>query len=161
STGMRILVALFATALAASAQSGLLSLLHAVSLATSDDFRISALPKLAAVELESGDLRSAGPDGGRRLPIADAYPRHRDHDDIAHAAHTILGRVALAHGDLRQAREHLLASARLKGSPALRSFGPSMELAQELLAAGEHESVLEYLDLCRVFWKYDRGRIDR
>jgi hypothetical protein len=33
------------------------------------------------------------------------------------------------------------------------SFGPGMALAGELLKAGQKNVVLEYLDLCRNFWK--------
>ena len=40
------------------------------------------------------------------------------------------------------------------------SFGPNWDLAQELLAKGEHETVLAYIDLCRKFWQSDRGRLD-
>ncbi|HMF36252.1 MAG TPA: hypothetical protein VKF17_06415 [Isosphaeraceae bacterium] len=47
------------------------------------------------------------------------------------------------------------------GSPQLNSFGPSMSFAREMLEAGEREPVLEYLNLCRSFWKGDEGRLDR
>jgi hypothetical protein len=43
----------------------------------------------------------------------------------------------------------------------LNSFGPSMILAREMLEAGERETVLEYLRLCRSFWKADEGRLER
>ena len=35
-----------------------------------------------------------------------------------------------------------------------------MKLAQDLLTAGDREAVLQYLELCRSFWKSDRGRLD-
>jgi hypothetical protein len=33
-------------------------------------------------------------------------------------------------------------------------------LAKEMLEAGERETVLEYLALCRSFWGSGRGRLD-
>ena len=36
-----------------------------------------------------------------------------------------------------------------------------MSFAREMLEAGEREPVLEYLRLCRSFWKADEGRLDR
>jgi len=47
------------------------------------------------------------------------------------------------------------------GSPQLNSFGPSMSFAREMLEVGEREPVLEYLNLCRSFWKADQGRLNR
>lgn len=76
--------------------------------------------------------------------------------DLVHQGHTILGRLALAHGDVRQAKEHLLGSGRTPGSPVLGSFGPRMSLALELLDKGEFEVVGAYLDLCSEFWDDDR-----
>jgi hypothetical protein len=35
-----------------------------------------------------------------------------------------------------------------------------MSLAKEMLAAGQRETVLEYLAICQSFWKGDRGRLN-
>ena len=35
----------------------------------------------------------------------------------------------------------------------MRSFGPNMSLARDLLDAGEREVVITYLDGCSRFWK--------
>ena len=40
------------------------------------------------------------------------------------------------------------------------SFGPNLTLAKDLLEHGERDTVLEYLMLCRKFWKMDRGKLD-
>jgi hypothetical protein len=42
---------------------------------------------------------------------------------------------------------------RRPGSPTLNSFGPDMSLAKDLLEAGERDSVLQFFDQCRAFWK--------
>jgi thiol-disulfide isomerase/thioredoxin len=130
---------------------------------TSDwrEFRFEAvLPDQAEAELEAGDIDGADRDARRLLQIAEGNPAAWISGDLAHAAHTVLGRVAVRRGDLSAARAHLLASARIENAPGASSFGPSMNLAQDLLAVGDREAVLQYLKLCRSFWKSDRGRLD-
>jgi Zn-finger nucleic acid-binding protein len=36
-----------------------------------------------------------------------------------------------------------------------------MTLAKELLEKGQSEVVLQYFELCRNFWRMDRGRLDK
>lgn len=84
-----------------------------------------------------------------------------NYGNAVHEANTVLGLVALKRGDTAEARRRLLASARVRGSPQLNTFGPTMALARELLLIGEREDVLEFLELCGRFWESDRGRIDR
>ena len=71
-----------------------------------------------------------------------------------------MGRVSLSKGDVKQADQYLLASAKTPGSPQLDSFGPNMTLAKELLDKGESESVLQYLELCRKFWEGEQQGLD-
>ena len=40
--------------------------------------------------------------------------------------------------------------------PPSAGFGPNMTLANELLAQGEKETVLEFFKLCANFWKDDK-----
>jgi hypothetical protein len=77
-----------------------------------------------------------------------------------HDANVVLGRVALHKGDVDTAKARLLKAGMTAGSPALGSFGPNMMLARELLEAGETDTVLQYFELCAVFWKHDRGQLD-
>jgi thiol-disulfide isomerase/thioredoxin len=128
---------------------------------TTDVLETSTLPRLATAELEAGEVDAADFDARRLLALAAANSKEWNHDDLTHAAYTVLGRVALERGDLKTAKARLLESARINGSAALESFGPDLKLARELLAAGERDVVLQYLELCRGFWKYDRGRIDQ
>ncbi len=81
-------------------------------------------------------------------------PWHRDPriDDARHHGNIILGRLALQEGDLQQAKERLLAAATGVRSPCLCSFGPNMQLAKELLELGEIAVIIEYLQLCQIFW---------
>ena len=73
----------------------------------------------------------------------------------------VLGRLALVDGNVEGAKAHLLASAETTGSPVLRSFGPSMVLAGELLALGERDVVLHYLKRCSLFWKHGADQLAR
>ena len=72
--------------------------------------------------------------------------------DARHNVNVVLGRIALAEGDVGSAKEYLLAAGRVEGSAVLGSFGPNMALAKELLEHGEREAVLEYFNLCSRFW---------
>ena len=72
--------------------------------------------------------------------------------NVVHEANQILGLAALLDGDIPEAKHYLLAAGRIPGSPQLDSFGPHMVLAQKLLARGEKEVVIEYLDLVAKFW---------
>lgn len=86
------------------------------------------------------------------LSLADRYQADWNHGNAIHHGQNLLGRIELKRNRLGPAIEHLLKAGKTKGSPQLNSFGPNMTLAQELLEVGERKAVLEFLDLCRVFW---------
>jgi hypothetical protein len=87
-------------------------------------------------------------------------PKTWNTGNLIHDAHATLGRIALAEGDVAAAKAHLLDAGRTPGSPQLGSFGPDLRLAAELLAAGERDAVLEYLDLCAIFWEDGKDDLD-
>lgn len=87
---------------------------------------------------------------------AKALLQKPDRADATHNAHTILGRIALQKGNVEEAKTHLLESAKVDGSPVLGSFGPTMDLARELLEKGERKTVLAYLKACGKFWEDER-----
>lgn len=78
-----------------------------------------------------------------------------------HVGNIVLGKIALMNGDVTLAKEHLLAAARISGSPTLISFGPDMQLAKDLIEKGQRDAALSYFDLCARFWTNDRGRLPR
>jgi hypothetical protein len=83
---------------------------------------------------------------------------HRDGEAVHHG-NVILGRIAVRRGKIERARKHLIAAGKTPGSPQLNSFGPNMQLAQDLLEQGETSVVIDYLKLCKGFWP--RSEVDR
>ena len=95
------------------------------------------------------------------LALAKRYPDDWNYGNAIHHGHLVLGRVALAAGNLEAAHTELLEAGRTHGSPQLNSFGPNMVLAKGLLATGEAHAVREYFDLCRNFWKRGSQQLDQ
>jgi hypothetical protein len=59
------------------------------------------------------------------------------------------------------AEHFLLASARISDtSPAQRTYGPDLGLAQDLLEVGRRQVVGQYLQACREFWSLGRELLD-
>ena len=73
-----------------------------------------------------------------------------------HKAHTHLGRIALLEGERSAAKVHLQRSVQVTPSATMRTFGPNMALARDLLQAGERQAVLDYLEACGRFWSDDQ-----
>jgi len=78
-----------------------------------------------------------------------------------HQGNIILGKIALAAGNVEEAKHRLLAAGKTSGSPQLNSFGPDMTLAKALLQKDEKAVVLEYLALCSKFWTLGKDRLDQ
>lgn len=111
------------------------------------------LASAAVRALERGQGDRAALLARRLLELAVEFPHDWNYGNAVHHGHLVLGRVALAAGDLATAKVELLEAGRTPGSPQLNSFGPNLRLASDLLALGEREVVLQYLELCRAFWK--------
>ena len=62
---------------------------------------------------------------------------------------------------LPELSQQYLSAGRVPRTEQLSSYGPGdWSLAEELLAAGDRDSVLAYLDLLRGLWKNDNGRLN-
>lgn len=84
-----------------------------------------------------------------------------NYGQATHVGNLVLGRIALAEGDPGKAKEYLLAAGRVPGSSTLKSFGPDMRLAKELIEVGAREAAIEYFDLCAKFWEHQGGKLDQ
>jgi hypothetical protein len=73
-------------------------------------------------------------------------------NDAVYYARILVGRIALASGDVGGARRELLAATYMTETGDLHLFGPDMTLAQELIERGESAVVLEYFSACAKYW---------
>jgi hypothetical protein len=123
-------------------------------------YRFYDLANLAKVAFEAGNLDKATAYAQELLQMASQYPKDWNYGNAIYYGHFVLGRVALHGGNATEAAAQLVAAGATTGSPQLNSFGPNVTLAKELLAAGQSQSVLDYLAECKSFWKMDRGKLD-
>jgi hypothetical protein len=121
--------------------------------------RAAIVAVLAKVAFDAGQFGKARDYAALALETA-TNPKDWHYGNNIYYGHMILGRLALRDGDVAEARRRLLAAAHTPGSPTLRSFGPNVSLAKDLLERGEPGSVLEYFALCREFWKMGGDRLD-
>ena len=85
--------------------------------------------------------------------LASLFEENWNAGNALFAGHTVLGLLALRRGDVELAIQELRTSAKNRDSPQLRSFGPTMRLAKELLELGKTEEVIAFLHHCLAFWK--------
>ena len=121
---------------------------------TSDpDWKFYLSTRMTATALAAGEKEKAQTYAHALLAQAAAMQKNWNYGNAIQVANLVLGQIALSANDLAGAKRFLLEAGKSPGSPQLNSFGPNMLLAKELLAKGERETVLEYFDLCAVFWK--------
>lgn len=121
---------------------------------TSDELeRFDLLSDLARNAFEAGDLVKAYKYAEDLLKKSSEYKNNWNYGNAIHHGNQILGRIALASGDIEKAKKYLLESANTQGSPQLNSFGPNMTLAKELLEKNERDVVIHYFKICEKFWK--------
>lgn len=126
---------------------------NAYKLTVDDPNRFYLLSELAEQSFEAGDIESASKYSTELLSKAAHYKNDWNYGNAIHIGNIILGRCALKSGQLEKAKEYLVLSGKTPGSPQLNSFGPNMILASEVLEQGEREVVIEYFQLCAIFWK--------
>ena len=125
-------------------------------LANDGPARFDALPRLATTAYEAGELGKAETYAKELLTLATQYREDRNYGNAIFYGNMVLGRVALRRDkNVGLAKADLIASGSTPGSPTLNSFGPNVSLARDLLEIGERESVLQFFDQCRAFWKLE------
>jgi len=137
-----------------SGANALAELERAMQLDQDSQDKIILMPEAAEAALAAGNLEKATKYANEVLAMVKAEPEWDRANEI-HSAHGVLGRIAVEKGDIEAAKEHLIQSAQVTGSPQLNTFGPDMTLAQQLLEKGERATVIEYLKLCGAFWEED------
>lgn len=112
-----------------------------------DSLRLfSNLTKLPSVAFAALQFDTASSAADRLLKLARKYRQNWNYGNAVNEAHTILGRIAIQLGDLESAKRHLEDSIIDIATPQTTSFGPSLDLAKDLVENGEATEVLHYLD---------------
>jgi hypothetical protein len=117
---------------------------------------LDALTSQVQADVRSRDPRDPEAVARQTLEMAASAEPYWNTGNAIHYAHLLLGHRALARNDVETAAKELREAGRTPGSPQLNSFGPDMSLAAELLARGERDVVLAYLEDCDRFWDAKR-----
>ena len=121
--------------------------------------RLETLTAQAQAALKAGDPAASALAG--QLLRENTDKSSWNYGNVVYDANQILGLAALRRGNVSAAKSYLLAAGRTPGSPQLDSFGPDMTLAQMLLAQGQKQTVLTFLDLVAKFWATPKPGMER
>lgn len=110
--------------------------------------RTKAVPKA----LLAGEFDRAEKLATDLLNEAENWKDNWSYGNAVHIGNLVLGQVALKRDKVDEAKEFLIKAARTPGSSQLSNAGPNMLLAKELLAKGERQVVIHYLEISRDFW---------
>jgi hypothetical protein len=121
--------------------------------------RFYALNRAAKKAFKDGKKDEAGKLATELLKDAESRKKDWNYGNAIQDGNQVLGRIALANGDVEEAKKRLLASGESKGSPQMNSFGPNMQLAKELLEVKEKQVVLDYFDQCGKFWEMGKDKL--
>lgn len=94
------------------------------------------------------------------LELATVYRCNWNFGNAIHNTNRVLGLVSLKSGDIDTAADYLLKAGKSTGSPQLNSFGPELNLANELLQLGKVDAVKSYLKDIKSFWEMNSGQVD-
>jgi hypothetical protein len=94
------------------------------------------------------------------LELASVYRCNWNYGNAVHDTNRMLGLVSLKSGEVDAAADYLLKAGKSTGSPQLDTFGPELDLANELLKRGKVDAVKTYLTDIKSFWEMNRGQID-
>lgn len=128
--------------------------------------QLNLLRYLAPAALSAGETEKAADFAERLLTVGKSLENEPGFgpsfkSDSIHIANIVLGRIALANGDIEKAKEFLLVAGQVKGSPTLNSFGPDMLLAKQLIEKNERDTAIKYFALCADFWKMEDGKLEQ
>lgn len=124
-----------------------------------DGFAI--LPILSKSLIRANNYSRAEKYAHLMLELSTKYNSSWVYGDVIHDGNMVLGMVALKNGNIPTAKQFLLKSARSPGSYQIQYLGPNMMLAKELLASGEKEVVLTYLQEIRSIWTHRNDDLNK
>lgn len=127
---------------------------------STDENKFYALDDAAKESFNTGKIQDAENYASELLKMAPDFQRNWNYGNAIQDGNLVLGRIAVRDGQINEAKKYLLEAGKSPGSPVMNSFGPNMSLAKDLLEKGERDTVLQYFELCRKFWKMDYGKLD-
>ena len=128
--------------------------------ASTDENKFYALDGAAKESFNVGKIDDAKNYATELLTLAPKFQGNWNYGNAIQDGNLVLGRIAVHDGKIGDAKNYLLEAGKSPGSPQMDSFGPNMSLAKDLLEKGERDTVLQYFELCRKFWKDDYGKLD-
>lgn len=122
--------------------------------------RFYALDHEIELAYKAGDAAKTKALANENLDLAKVYRCNWNYGNAIHDSNRFLGLLSLKSGELDNAADYLLRSGKTTGSPQLNSFGPTLDLANELLKQGKREAVTAYLGDIQSFWKMNGGLVE-
>jgi len=144
-----------------TSQGSLADATNELAKAKTPEERFYALNDVAKESFTVGKVEDARKYAQELMTLLPKYRSNWNYGNAVQDANLVLGRIAVKEGHLNEAKQYLIAAGNSPGSPQMNSFGPNVSLAKDLLEKGEKEVVIQYLELCRKFWRMDRGRLDK
>lgn len=95
------------------------------------------------------------------VELASVYRCNWNYGNAVHDTNRVLGLISLRAGDIDAAAEYLIKAGKSTGSPQLNTFGPELDLANQLLQRGKADAVRSYLIGIKSFWEMNNGQVDR
>jgi tetratricopeptide (TPR) repeat protein len=123
--------------------------------------RFYALNDAAKESFNIGKIEDAKKYATELLQLSSQFRGDWNYGNAVQDGNLVLGRIAVREGRIEDAKGYLLAAGKSPGSPQLDSFGPNLSLAKDLLEKGQRDTVLNYFELCRKFWKMDYGKLNQ
>lgn len=130
-----------------------------LELSTTERNKFYKLADLAKTAFKAGKISKANDYAEELLSLSVKYRGDWNYGNAIHHGNIVLGRIAFKSGDIEKAKQYLLKAGETSGSPQLNSFGPNMMLAKELLEKNESQIVIQYFELCGIFWEMGQDRL--
>ena len=122
--------------------------------------RFYSMDEQITAAYKSNDFNKVKELAKENLELASIYRCNWNYGNAIHDTNRVLGLISLRNGDIDTATEYLHKAGKSTGSPQLNTFGPELDLANELLHRGKVDAVKSYLKNIKSFWEMDDGQVD-
>ncbi len=109
---------------------------------------------------KSNDFAKAKTLANEYAELASVYRCNWNYGNAIHDLNRVLGLISLSTGDIDTAAKYLEKAGKSTGSPQLNTFGPELDLANQLLQRGKVDAVKAYLKDIKSFWEMNNGQVD-